>query len=141
MRRILILAVGPLKERALREMCDDYYQRCEKRFKIEEREVKDLNALKKALPAKRHLILLDERGEEMRSKGFASYLERWMALPHPLVFAIGGADGFDAATKKMADGMVSLSRLTYPHRLVRVIFAEQLFRGYSIIEGLPYHRD
>lgn len=141
MRELTLIAVGRLREAGLRELCDDYYKRCSRRFKVIEREVKDLAALRAALPAKRQLVLLDERGQQHTSRELAKKLERWMAGPHPLVLAIGGADGFDAELKKEASALLSFGKLTFAHRLMRVLLAEQLYRAVSIQEGSPYHRD
>ena len=88
------------------------------------------------------LILLDEGGKTFSSRGFADYLER---LQHRsgsrIVFLIGGAYGFGDSLLGRADGKVSLSPMTLSHQLVRVVALEQLYRGMSILRGLPYHND
>lgn len=143
MRKTRVLAVGKLRERGLRALCDDYYRRCRSRLAIEEQEVRDLAALSRAIPDRAFLVLLDEAGRSMSSRTFAQQLRGWTegSEQKELVFAIGAADGFDAALKKRADVMLSLGKMTLAHQLARVVLAEQLYRAVSIIEGGPYHRD
>ncbi len=139
MRELTLLVVGKLRDDGLRALCDDYYTRCRRRFRVVEREVRDLAALREAVPRRRQLVLLDERGEQQGSRAFAKKLDRWMGGPHPLVFGIGGADGF-GDLRAEANSLLSLGMMTFAHRLVRVLFAEQLYRAVSILEGSPYHR-
>ena len=88
------------------------------------------------------LILLDENGREFRSVEFASYLEKMLAGGgRNLVFAVGGAYGFSEAVYKRAQDKLSLSRMTFPHVLTRLIFAEQLYRAMTILKGEPYHHE
>lgn len=87
-----------------------------------------------------HLILLDEKGKAMDSVDFAGLLEkRMMHSGQRTVFLIGGAYGFAEPLRHRADGLLSLSKMTFSHQLVRLIFWEQLYRAVSIIHGLPYH--
>lgn len=89
-----------------------------------------------------YVILLDERGKEIRSKEFASFLnQRFLSGMKGLVFVIGGAFGVDDRIKKRADNILSLSRMTFPHQLVRVLFTEQLYRALTILRNEPYHHD
>ena len=88
------------------------------------------------------LVLLDERGREYRSVEFAQCLEGRMAHSgRELVFAIGGAYGFSEAVYSRADAKLSLSKMTFSHQLVRTIFAEQLYRAFTILRGEPYHHE
>ncbi len=89
------------------------------------------------------VILLDERGKEMRSVEFASFLERKFvtASGRDIVFIIGGAYGFSEKVYGRADSKLSLSRMTFSHQLVRAIFTEQLYRAFTIIKGEPYHHE
>jgi len=86
-------------------------------------------------------IALDERGKSVSSKQLAKYLDDWQMMNQTVSFMIGGADGLHADCKKQADVLWSLSSLTFPHGLVRVILIEQLYRAYSILHGHPYHRE
>ncbi|MCR4859260.1 MAG: 23S rRNA (pseudouridine(1915)-N(3))-methyltransferase RlmH [Bacteroidales bacterium] len=88
------------------------------------------------------VILLDERGREYRSLEFADWLGRRLASSgRNLVFVIGGAYGFSDAVYARADGKLSLSKMTFSHQLVRTIFAEQLYRAFTILRGEPYHHE
>ena len=96
----------------------------------------------KHLRASDELILLDEHGREWRSLEFADWLGRKLAgSGRDLVFAIGGAYGFSDAVYSRADGKLSLSRMTFSHQLVRTVFAEQLYRAFTILRGEPYHHE
>jgi 23S rRNA (pseudouridine1915-N3)-methyltransferase len=94
-----------------------------------------------ALPQGATLIALDERGKAVTTQGLSVMLSGWMRDGTHPAFAIGGADGLSEAVKARADKLVSLSALTLPHALVRVLLAEQLYRAWSILAGHPYHRD
>ena len=88
------------------------------------------------------VTLLDERGEELTSKEFAKFLsQKMVGGVKRLVFVIGGPYGFGEAVYERADMKVSLSRMTFSHQLVRVLFAEQLYRGMTILKGEPYHHE
>ena len=94
-----------------------------------------------AVPAGATLLALDEKGKAFTTQGLSVMLSEWMRdAVHP-VFAIGGADGLSAAVKERADKLLSLSALTLPHALVRVVLAEQLYRAWSILARHPYHRE
>ncbi len=94
-----------------------------------------------AVPDGGTLLALDESGKAVTTKGLSVMLGEWMRdASHP-VFAIGGADGLDEAVKERAAKLISLSSLTLPHALVRVVLAEQLYRAWSILARHPYHRE
>ena len=94
----------------------------------------------KALPADASIVLLDERGEQMDSRGFARWLQKTMnSSMRNLIFVIGGAYGFSEALYGKADMVLSLSRMTFSHQITRIVFAEQLYRAFTIIKGEPYH--
>lgn len=89
-----------------------------------------------------HVILMDEKGREFTSTAWASWLgDRMSHLSGDLVFVIGGPYGFSDAVYARSNGMISLSRMTFSHQMVRVIFIEQLYRGFTIIRGEPYHHE
>lgn len=86
------------------------------------------------------LILLDEKGKEMTSVGFSEMIQRHQNIATKnLVFVIGGAYGFSDEVYKRANGKIALSQMTFPHQLVRVIFLEQLYRGFTILKREKYH--
>lgn len=93
-----------------------------------------------ALPAAALHIVLDERGKSCTSLELSQCMARWRASGQDVAFVIGGADGTSAALKQEADLLWSLSPLTLPHGLARIVLAEQLFRAASILSGHPYHR-
>ena len=88
------------------------------------------------------LILLDEHGREFRSLEFAEYMEKQLGTgAKNLVFAVGGAYGFSEPVYQRAGGKISLSKMTFSHQMVRTIFAEQLYRAFTILKGEPYHHE
>lgn len=88
------------------------------------------------------LVLLDERGKEFTSREFASFVDRKMVtVPHRLIFLVGGPYGFSKDVYDRANDKISLSRMTFPHEMVRLFFTEQLYRAMTILRGEPYHHD
>ncbi len=85
-------------------------------------------------------VVLDERGRSLTTKALATRLEHWASAGAPVVFFVGGADGLDPELKAEAVDAWSLSPLTLPHAMVRVVMAEALYRAISLLEGHPYHR-
>ena len=87
------------------------------------------------------VILLDERGKQLSSSDLSRRLEAWQSDGRDLCFVIGGPDGVSAAVRNRADFSWSLSNLTLPHGLARVLFGEQMYRAWSLQVGHPYHRE
>ena len=87
------------------------------------------------------VVLLDERGEERRSVEMARWLEQKQQSARRLVFVIGGPYGFSPAVYARANEQMSLSRMTFSHQMVRLVFTEQLYRSCTIIRGEPYHHE
>ncbi len=152
MSEITILALGRAGRRPEAALAQAYLNRLPVPARIKELEEKrpfqGLELIKRegekllaALPDNAFLVVLDERGKQMTSPQLAGNLTRWQEMGRPLVFAIGGADGHGEAVLKRADTTLSLSNMTWPHMLVRVMLAEQLYRATSITMGHPYHRD
>ena len=109
------------------------------RTQIKEREGE---LILKAIKPTDRVILLDERGKEYRSIEFAEEIRRLsLAGGKDIVFVIGGAYGFSEAVYARSVGKISLSRMTFSHQMVRTIFAEQLYRAFTIIKGEPYHHE
>lgn len=92
------------------------------------------------IKASEYVVVLDERGKEFSSREFASWLDDWQSDGRDLTFVIGGPDGHSEDCMRRADLRWSMSRLTLPHGLARVLFAEQLYRAWSLTTGHPYHR-
>jgi 23S rRNA (pseudouridine1915-N3)-methyltransferase len=88
-----------------------------------------------------YVVALDERGKEMTTRELASWLAVRLQDGSDLAFLIGGPDGFAAEVLQRSDFKWSLSRLTFPHALVRVVLAEQLYRAHGVLSNHPYHRD
>lgn len=89
-----------------------------------------------------YVVLLDERGQELRSVEFADLVQRRMSAgTRRLLFVIGGPYGFSEAVYQRANAMLSLSRMTFSHQIVRAIFTEQLYRAFTILKNEPYHHE
>ena len=89
-----------------------------------------------------YVVLLDEKGDEMRSIDFSMWLQKRMNSGlRRLCFVIGGPYGFSKEVYARSDGKLSLSRMTFSHQIVRAIFAEQLYRAFTIIRNEPYHHE
>ncbi len=103
---------------------------------------KEGELVQKALQPGDCLVLLDERGKEFISTAFASYLEKKMqTVPKRLVFVIGGPYGFSEKVYQAASERISLSKMTFSHQIIRLIFVEQLYRAMTILNNEPYHHE
>jgi 23S rRNA (pseudouridine1915-N3)-methyltransferase len=139
--KIQIRAVGRMRDRRMEELCQEYLQRAGRHLPIEVLEVTEPEALLRNLPAGAELIALDPGGESWTSRAFAEYVERAMTGGRKaVVFLIGGPDGLPASARESAGRRLSLSALTLPHRLARVVLCEQIYRALSRIRGEPYDR-
>jgi 23S rRNA (pseudouridine1915-N3)-methyltransferase len=96
--------------------------------------------LRTAISAGARVVALDERGASHGTQSFANLIEGWAREGRDIAFLIGGAEGLDPALRESAHVMLSLSAMTLPHQLVRVLLAEQLYRATSLLRGHPYHR-
>lgn len=97
--------------------------------------------IKKQLQPTDDVVLLDEHGDEFRSLEFAKWIERKRNTARRLVFVIGGPYGFSEEIYGRANSQISLSRMTFSHQMVRLIFVEQIYRACTIIKGEPYHHE
>ncbi len=102
---------------------------------------KEAELLLKAIKPQDTVILLDEHGDEYTSLQFSARLDRWMQAGKDIVFVVGGAYGFAPEMYARASSKLSLSRMTCSHQLVRTVFAEQLYRAFTILRGEPYHNE
>jgi 23S rRNA (pseudouridine1915-N3)-methyltransferase len=142
--KLLILAVGKLRDPWVAAGCAEYTQRLRPRLPVETVELKREADMLARIPPRYACWVLDERGELLTSRELSSRLQRVQhgGRQQPgLALCIGGPDGFPDEVRRRADLLVSLSRLTLPHRLARLILLEQLYRAASILGGEPYHRD
>lgn len=154
--RVHLCAVGRLRAGPERELVDDYLKRFDRTGRalglgpVQEHEVEDKKGggmeaeaalLDRAVPPGALLVVLDERGDTLNSPDFAQRLAQWRdAGRQDVAFVIGGADGIAPALRGRADAALSFGRMVWPHMLVRVMLAEQLYRAASILAGSPYHR-
>ncbi|RYE72666.1 MAG: 23S rRNA (pseudouridine(1915)-N(3))-methyltransferase RlmH [Oxalobacteraceae bacterium] len=157
--RIAIGAVGRMKSGPERDLVSRYLDRAVASgkplaltgfdvFELNEsragsaasRKVEEAKGLRSVLPDG-ILVTLDERGKSIGSEAFSSLLQRWRDEGRPAVsFVIGGADGIDPDFVRGADMSLSFSPMVWPHQLVRIMLAEQLYRATTILSGHPYHR-
>ena len=151
--KIKIVWIGKTKERAIQELTEEYLERISRYVPVEGVAVRDEAALletcgrspsakggKGPAGAKSTLVLMDSRGRALSSEEFAKLLEDYQDRnPLPLVFAIGGADGFSEASRAAAQQTISLGKITLAHELARVVLLEQIYRAFTIIKGHPYH--
>ena len=157
--KLLVIAVGKLKAGPEKSLADDYRTRAEglgrkagiSKFTVTEfaesqlpsataRRTEEAKLIAAALPPKTFVIVLDERGPSLSSEAFATILKRQIDAGAEIAVVIGGPDGHAAATRDNADLIVSFGAMTWPHRLVRVMLFEQIYRAVTIIVGHPYHR-
>jgi len=138
--RYRVVAVGRLKNAALRTACDDYLERLGHYTRLEEREVKDEARVLEAISEDTRLVALSRRGELWTSLELADWTGRWEQDGRDVAFAIGGADALPDAVLQRAERLFSLSRLTLPHEMARLLLYEQLYRAYTIRRNEPYHR-
>jgi 23S rRNA (pseudouridine1915-N3)-methyltransferase len=138
--RYRLVAVGRMKNPALRAACDEYIERLRHYTRVEEREVKEEARVLGAVPEGTRLVALTRRGEEWTSGQLAEWTGRWEMDGRDVTFAIGGADTLPDEVLRKAERLWSLSRLTLPHEVARVVVYEQLYRAHTIRRGEPYHR-
>mgnify|MGYP001813860247 CR=1 FL=1 len=143
---IRIVAVGRMKDRSLAALLEDYVKRIRALAPVELVELRDQDPERegKAMVAKLGsargnslVVALDEKGEDVTSRG----LSRLLGGHGGLTFLVGGADGLGSAARERADRTLRLSSLTLTHEMARVLLAEQVYRGLCILRGKPYHRD
>ncbi len=140
--RLVVVAVGKLRERAYRELADDYLGRLRHFVKADEIEVKSAEELGRAVPNDALRVALEVGGQGLSSQGLAQKLEAWGSRGKGVVaFLIGGAQGIPRALSESAEVRLSLSTLTLPHRLARIVLLEQLYRAMTLLRGVPYARE
>ena len=142
--KIHLGVVGRLKESYFVAAEEEYKKRLRPYCTLTVHEAKDEAGQLAAIPAGAHVYAFDERGDALTSQAFASDIlgaEQQHGGGAPVVFAIGGADGHTDLVRGRARRVLSFGRLTIAHRLVRVLVLEQLYRGFKILRGEPYHRD
>lgn len=138
--KIRVAWVGKTKEAAIQTLTDEYLKRSARYAEIEGIAVKGEAAiLALAAGSRCKLILLDSRGKQYSSEDLAVMLEREQVNAVPLLFAIGGSDGFSEQALRAASLVLSLGKMTLPHELARVVLVEQIYRAFTILAKHPYH--
>jgi 23S rRNA (pseudouridine1915-N3)-methyltransferase len=154
--RIRVIAIGSRMPGWVREAVDDYLRRFASSLRVSIVEIEAGNRtgsnpkraievegerLLAAIHRDEYVVTLDEHGNEMTTRQLATWLEGHMREGRDLALLIGGPDGFAKAVLARADYQWALSKLTFPHALVRVVLAEQLYRAHSVLSNHPYHRE
>jgi 23S rRNA (pseudouridine1915-N3)-methyltransferase len=156
--RIVLLQTGKTTDKHISEVVDLYTNRIKKysvfeiitlpdikntrNMSVQEQKVKEGRKIIQSVNTDDYVILLDENGKELRTIEFAGWFEKIFLLPKKrIVYIIGGPWGFSEEVFCRADFKMSLSKLTFPHELVRLLFLEQLYRIFTIIKGEPYHHE
>ena len=155
--RVRLIAVGTRTPAWVRIACEDYITRLGSRLTITVTEIPPGTRTAGGSPARaialegervlaalrsaEYVVALDERGSEFSTRELADWLKKRMQEGEDLAFVIGGPDGLAPEVLARSTLRWSLSRLTLPHALVRVVLAEQLYRAHSVLSGHPYHRD
>lgn len=156
--KIILAVVGPTTTGFVKQGIDEYVKRLKhyvdfeivtlgdvrntRNMTHEQQKQAEGRAILSMLDGGDHVVLLDERGTEWRSVDFAARLQRRMASGlRRLVFVVGGPYGFSTEVYDRANSMLSLSKMTLPHELVRLVFVEQLYRAMTILHHEPYHHE
>lgn len=140
--KITVVAAGKLKDKALRALCDDYLARIRRYVTTIEVETRDEKDLAARVPPGARLVALEVGGKRFSSEEFAARLAAWGSTGKgDVAFVIGAAEGIPSELSARADEHLSLSTMTLPHRLARVVLLEQIYRGFSILRGEPYARE
>ncbi|NCC10308.1 MAG: 23S rRNA (pseudouridine(1915)-N(3))-methyltransferase RlmH [Bacteroidia bacterium] len=153
-----LLVVGRTVEKHYITAIEDYIQRTKhfmtfdievipelkntKSLSMEQQKEREGELICKAIQPGDVIVLLDEHGKEMRSVEFANYMERKMSTVNKrLIFIIGGPYGFSDKVYQLAHEKISMSKMTFSHQMIRLIFVEQIYRAMTILNGGPYHHE
>ena len=156
--KIVLLQIGKTSDKYISDGVDEYSCRIRKylgfdiitipdlkntrNMPLPEQRLKESEKIYKLLNKDDYIVLLDEKGKEFTTIEFSEHLNKvFMLQKKRVVFVIGGPYGFSAEAYKSADLRMSLSRMTFSHQMVRLLFAEQLYRVLTIIKGDPYHHE
>jgi 23S rRNA (pseudouridine1915-N3)-methyltransferase len=143
--KLKVAWIGKTKASAIQSLTDEYLKRLSHYADVQAITLKDEASLLKlcardARPARHVLVLLDQRGKQLSSEEWARFLGDYQDRnPLPLLFGVGSANGFSDQARHAATLVLSLGKLTLAHELARVVLLEQLYRGFTILKGHPYH--
>lgn len=143
--KIKIAWIGKTQDQAIQSLTEEYLKRLNYFAEVEglsvgsEAAVLQFREKSRTRPA-HSIVLLDSRGRELSSEEFAEFLENHQNRnPQPLLFAVGGANGFSDEARKSASSVLSLGKMTLAHELARIVLLEQIYRAFSILRRHPYH--
>ncbi|MCQ2312541.1 MAG: 23S rRNA (pseudouridine(1915)-N(3))-methyltransferase RlmH [Paludibacteraceae bacterium] len=155
--KLLLLLTGKTTNAQLQTLIDDYVKRLAhyvpfsiqvlpdlknaKTLSMEQVKEQEGQLILKALSPNQEVVLLDEHGREFRSIEFADYVQRKLSSGRDVVFVVGGPYGFSKAVYDRADGQLSISKMTFSHQMIRLLFTEQLYRAMTILHHEPYHHE
>ena len=156
--KIALLQTGKTTDRHISEVADLYAARIKKysvfeiitlpdlkntkNMSVQEQKLKEGKKMIHSLGIDDYVVLLDENGKELRTVEFSALMEKLFMLPKKrIIFVIGGPWGFSDEVYSRADFRLSLSKMTFPHQLVRLLFLEQLYRVFTLIKGETYHHE
>ncbi|MDF2431737.1 MAG: rRNA (pseudouridine1915-N3)-methyltransferase [Mucilaginibacter sp.] len=156
--KITFITVGKTEDAYLKEGIDKYVKRLKHYTKLtiieidelkntkaltrEQQKVKEAELILKKIAPADNVVLLDEKGTELSSQQFASFIDKKaLGSVANLVFIVGGPYGFDVTVYQRANDKLSLSAMTFSHQMVRLFFIEQLYRAFTILKGEPYHHE
>ena len=156
--KILLIAVGKTDKKLISQLIDEYIKRIKFYIPIElkalpdvkksknlsekEQKILEGHSIKKCLQPSDYIVLLDDKGKQLTSKDFAKYIEnKTTSVSKRLVFLIGGPYGFSEEIVAVSNEKLSLSKMTLTHQMVRLLFAEQIYRAMTILNNEPYHHE
>ncbi len=156
--KIALLQTGKTTDKHISELADLYISRIKKysvfevitfpdlkntrNMSVQEQKLKEGKKVLQSISNDDFVVLLDEKGKEIRTVEFSEWFEKIFMLPKKrIVFVIGGPWGFSEDMYIRADIKIALSKMTFPHQLVRLLFLEQLYRAFTITKGEPYHHE
>lgn len=152
--KIKILFVGKTVDDRISGIVDEYLKRikniditvkivpgAKKKYSVEVQKSEEGRSIISFIDDSEFVAILDDKGDSFTSRQFAEWLERRQTASRNITFVVGGAYGFSNEVYDRADSRISLSKMTFSHQIVRAIFAEQLYRAFTIIAGLPYHHE
>ncbi len=145
--KIKVAWIGKTKEPAIEALTGEYLKRISRYAEVAGVALKDEAAVlslaggeqQKQKKERHKLVLLDSRGKQFSSEELSEFLQREQVNAIPLLFAIGGSDGFSEEARRNAGFTLSLGKMTLPHELARVVLVEQLYRAFTILKNHPYH--
>lgn len=156
--KITLLVVGKSNHSSLIQLQDEYQNRLKHYIGFEmltipelkntkslsetEQKEKEGELILKQLEVNDELVLLDEKGKQLTSVEFSTFISKKMLSSQKrIVFVVGGPYGFSTKVYNRSNGLISLSKMTFSHQMIRVIFVEQLYRAFTILKGEPYHHE